>query len=124
MLVGPADLTRPMFIVFGMLASATVVQAGGIPCERMEYAQLKDSTKKELTDAYCSAIAKADLNRDLRAIKQELFDKQLALGADTSATFRELQEYGKSQVSCLRVSEAASNMLAKKYSAKAPNSCK
>ena len=111
-------------IALGALLSASAVLAGGIGCERIEYAQLKDSSKKELTAAYCSAVAMADLNKDLLAFKKELFEKQLALGVDTSAALKGMKEYGEAQVSCVSVSEAASSMLQKKYSSKAPRACK
>lgn len=111
------------FMALGLLASASVSLGAGLTCERMEYAQLKDSTKKELNDAYCSATRMADLNKDLRAIKQKLFEEQLTNGRDTSATMNGLKEYGEAQVSCLKVSDAVAAILTKKYNSKVPKSC-
>jgi hypothetical protein len=97
-----------------MVLVSTSVFAGGMTCERIEYAQLKDSSKKELSDFYCNATAKADLNKDLAAIERT---------RETAAADRTAREYGEAQVGCVRVADAASNMLLKKFGAKPPKAC-
>jgi hypothetical protein len=116
-------LSRPLLFALGTLASATTALAGGLPCDRIEYAQLKDSSRKELIDAHCRAIGRADLNASLLEIKRESRDKLAALGRHSSESVREIEELSKDRMSCLKVSESALAMLEKKYSAKAPKSC-
>lgn len=89
----------------------------GESCPKQEYARLKDSSRKELTDEFCSATRKAALNKDLIAIRQELFEKQLAMGADARGTAKELSEMREAHVSCLAAAEDAAQMLQKKFKA-------
>jgi len=120
-------MTRFLSVV-ALVASASfsgLASAGSeMPCERIEYAQLKDATRKELNDDYCNAVSKAKLNKDLGAISRQLLDRQASLGVDTSATSTDIRAKGDAEVSCIGVAESLSNMLAKKFKAKPPASCK
>jgi hypothetical protein len=105
-----------------LFGSGTCLAGEGLPCEKIEYAKLKDSTKKELTDEYCRATARGKLNEDLGKISTDFYNKQIALGANTTATRKAISERGDAQVSCMGVAEDVAAMLKKKYKA-APPSC-
>ncbi len=102
------------------LACSAAIAGEGSPCSKMEYAQLKDSSRKELIGEYCGAMAKSQLNQDLKAIQKRLFDSQLNLGVRTDATQRAMVELGNAQVSCLVAADAAAGMLLKKFKAPRP----
>ena len=57
-------------IGFAALVCGHATAGPAFPCQRIEYAQLKDSTKKELSEEYCDANRKAALNKDLAAIRR------------------------------------------------------
>lgn len=103
-------------------ATAALVHAAPA-CERMEYAQLKDSTKSELSGAYCGAMQKVALVRDLRAINERLVARQRALGVDTSAAYDKIMATYDDESACVGAAEAAKGMLFKKFKAKPPSSC-
>ena len=92
------------------------------PCEKIEYAKLKDSNRKELNEQYCRAMQRSKLNEDLRAISSELFNKQLAMGANTNQSHKDMVARGDAQISCLSVAEDVTDMLSKKFKAK-PAAC-
>jgi hypothetical protein len=102
------------------LACALSVAGPAAPCGPVEYAQLKDANRKELTDEYCTAMLKEKLNRDLGVIQKRLFDAQLQNGARTESTQRDMAALGDAQVTCLRAAEAAAGMLQKKFKAARP----
>jgi hypothetical protein len=108
--------------IIGLLCmyAASAFAGTGMPCEKLEYARLKDSSKSELTSEYCSSMSKADFNSRLKDISKELFEKRLALGVDTAAAQRDMQERGENQVSCLRAAEDAASMLKKKFKTVSP----
>lgn len=93
-----------------------------MPCEKIEYARLKDSTQKELLVAYCSAIEKSELNKKFKEISSDLFNSKLALGANTKETEKDISARADAQVSCLKVAEDISSMLTKKFKTK-PSAC-
>jgi hypothetical protein len=121
---GGAVKKKISFAMVTLLIQSTGCIAGaGMPCEKLEYARLKDSTKKELVSEYCSATGKARLNEDLYAISKESFDRRIAMGSNVTRTMQEMSEKGEAQVSCVRAAEDASAMLLKKFKAK-PLACK
>lgn len=105
------------------LYASLSIAGPGRTCEKVEYAKLKDSSKKDLAYDYCDAMKSAKLNEDFYAINKELFDKQLALGANTTDTRLKMEALGEAQSSCLRAAAEASQMLTKKYKASAPSNC-
>lgn len=124
MLLTPTVFTRRVLVAFAMLGSFNAVLAAGDFCERMEYAQLKDSSRSELTNAYCSAIAKATLNQTLENLTHDFLLKNIGRGVDESAKLIEIKEYRAARLSCLNASSAASSMMAKKYKSDISKSCK
>ena len=118
------NVSRPemIFLVFLSLFSHSELMraSSAMPCDRMEYAQLKDSTRKELTETFCGAMRKSELNAELSKIAQELFNSRLKAGYDVSVSMRDVKELGEAQVSCLKVAESASSMIEKRFKAKPP----
>lgn len=112
-------------LLFVLLTVHDFALAGkGSPCDRMEYARLKDSTRQELTSEFCSAVAKDHLNEEIGRIEEDLLHKQIAMGSrDSKATQKNVEELGDARVSCIKASEDAANMLKKKFNAPRP-SCK
>jgi hypothetical protein len=102
---------------------AAAVAGPGMSCERIEYAQLKDSSRAELVDAVCSARAKDRLDQELGATAQETFDKLNRLNANTAAVMIDMSDIREARLSCVRAADDALKMLKKKYGASAP-SCK
>lgn len=103
------------FIALGVAALVCGhATAGPIPCQRIEYAQLKDSTKKELSEEYCSANRKAVLNKDLADIRK-------SGGLQNQKAERDARELTDAQIACLEVADSAAKMLSKKFKSKAPN---
>lgn len=51
----------------------------GVPCEKIEYAQLKDSDRKELTKMYCDATERAALSAYLEGIEVAIAEEKDAL---------------------------------------------
>jgi hypothetical protein len=96
----------------GSFAFASIALGDGIPCNRIEKAQLKDSSNKELIDAYCGAKKMAEFNENLFSIAQKDGD------------IKKMKETGAAHVSCIKVAESVSKMLEKKFKAKPPESCK
>jgi hypothetical protein len=118
-----SNITRAAALAL-LAALHTVAHAGpGMSCERMEYAQLKDSSRQELSEAVCSARAKDALDQELSAIKQESFDKLSSLGASTSRVMADMHDIGEARLSCVRAADEATKMLKKKFGAAVP-SCK
>ena len=113
---------------YTLLAVLVFAQASGavagLPCERIEYAQLKDSTRKELVDMYCHAKGKSEANEELAAIHQRTVDAQRGTGVSSKTSQRMWEDAREAIVSCLRVSESVSAMMAKKFNAKPPGVCK
>jgi hypothetical protein len=114
---------RFALLLAAALTTSSASSAGGMPCATIDYAQLKDSSKGELIDAYCSASSRAQLNKDLRDVSLQLAEQQQGLGLSSSEATREASERGNAQVACLRVAESASAMLRKKFASKAPPRC-
>jgi hypothetical protein len=79
--------------------------ARNVPCDRWEYARLKDATRQELSKAYCSAERGAELNRKLAEISGQPADHD-------------------AHIVCLQAADDAQGMLVKKFKAKAPPLCK
>lgn len=98
----------------------------GAKCEAWEYAKLKDSTRQELDDRYCSAKRREKLNEDLGGIKKTLFARQLELGntAGAEVTRREMAALGDARVGCFAAAEDAHGMLKKKFKATGEPPCK
>lgn len=87
-------------------------------CVKMEYAQLKDSTRKELTDEYCLSIAKAELHDKLGQSQLDLFNSGTQTRRNSDAAMQSFKQHSEEQVACLRQAEAASSMMQKKFKAK------
>jgi len=86
-----------------------------MPCEKVEYARLKDMDRKELSSEYCSAANKAQLNQNLQKISDDSFSQS---GSRTAMEDSRLR--GEARVSCIAVQEDVARMLKKKYGAKQP----
>jgi hypothetical protein len=118
-----STITRACAIAL-LAALHTVSHAGpGMSCERMEYAQLKDSSRKELSEAVCSAKSKDALDQELGAIAKEQFEASVRLGGSMSAAMADMHDIGEARLSCVRAADEATKMLRKKFAAPAP-SCK
>lgn len=115
----PRNHNAAAAILLTLLAAPTLA----VSCDRVEYAQLKDSDRKELTEIYCRAMSKSKLHEDLRAINQAGFYKALSAGFDTRLYQTRMREQGEAQVACVGVAESASAMYTKKFKAKAAPNC-
>lgn len=51
----------------------------GVPCEKIEYAQLKDSDRKELTKMYCDTMDRVALSAYLEGIEVAIAEEKNAL---------------------------------------------
>lgn len=103
-----------------VLIQSAICNAGsGMPCEKIEYAQLKNSTKEELKYEYCLAHDRIKLNGELYAIGRKLIDS----GSSTNESQRETTEIGEAGLSCRRAAIAALGMLEKKFKTKS-QSCR
>lgn len=87
-------------------------------CEKMEYAQLKDSTQKELSEEYCSSKLKAELHEKLGKIQADLATGGTQTRRNTDEALASSRQHGDQQVACIREAEAAKAMLQKKFKAK------
>jgi hypothetical protein len=96
------------------IQSAICIAAAGMPCEKIEYAELKDKTKEELKYEYCRAKDRTRLNEELYAI----YRKEIDAGVFTSAGERERTESGDAASSCRRAAISALGMLEKKFKIK------
>lgn len=102
-------------IVSIILIQSSICNAGlGMPCEKIEYAQLKDSTKEELKYEYCRAHDRIKLNGELYAIGR----REIDTGVSTSESRRETTDIGEAGLSCRRAAIAALGMLEKKFKIK------
>ncbi len=112
-------MTRtPALLLSAALAASWAHAGAGIECRAMEYARLKDSSRKELVEAYCSDTRTAKLNSDLRQLR--LVDQPLETNRQGDERFKELRELGAQQVACVRSAEDAAGMLSKKFKAPRP----
>ena len=105
-------MIRSVLAAIGTFAFASIALGDGITCNRIAKTQLKDSSNKELIDAYCGAKKMAELNENLFSIAQKDGD------------IKKMKETGAAHVSCIKVAESVSKMLEKKFKAKPPESCK
>lgn len=101
------------------LALALVHSAGfAQSCEKMEYAQLKDSTQKELSEEYCTATLKAELHEKLGKIQLDLANSGTQTRRNTDGALVSFRQHSDQQVACIRAAEAAKAMMQKKFKAK------
>lgn len=109
---------------FVLIAAALIplesMADAGVPCRPAEYARLKDSSKQELNEAFCSATKMASLNKDIHATNKELFERLLAMGANAKPAMQEMSESADAQIACERNAEDAAAVLSKKFRAKPP----
>jgi hypothetical protein len=87
-----------------------------MPCPKMEYARLKDMSRKELMSEFCAAKDKADLNFKLQKISDDEYDRTMSRSARNSSEAR-----GDARVSCIAHQEEVARMLKKKFKAPEPN---
>lgn len=110
-------------LLMALLMQMPLCFAGaGTPCDKIEYAQLKDSSKKELQKEYCSAIDKSELNKKLKNTTADLANYLLINGSNAKEAEKDTIENGDAQVSCLKVAEDISAMMNKKFKSK-PSIC-
>ena len=112
-------MINPLLVAAILLLCHNAVSAQS-PCEKVEYAKLKDSSRAELNVEYCRAMQRSKLNEDLRKISNDTFEKQLAIGANTTKTQKDMAAFGDAQITCLSAAEEATSMLSKKFKAKPP----
>jgi hypothetical protein len=93
----------------------------GPGCEKVEYAQLKDSTKSELVEEYCVSMARANLHKKYVGLAKEAARQPDYRAPD--AAVNEIREYVAAEVSCLGAAEDAARVLKRKFGTKSP-SCK
>jgi len=110
---------KQVFILLMLILQTSNAQAD-FTCDKIDYAQLKDSTREELNKEYCRANRAAKLNEKLYGHAKDTFDQKLKLGIDTSSASRDMDERANAQISCVKVYESVSSMLAKKFKAKPP----
>ena len=109
---------KKLIILGFVLMSQISFAAGGFPCQKIEYAQLKDSSKKELTLEYCSAVGKSELNKKLKDGANDFYTQQSNAGRNTKEIEKDIVEKSDAQISCLQVAESASSMFFKKFNEK------
>ena len=97
--------------------------ASGLPCRKIDYAELKDMDKKELRSAYCGANSQAQLNRDLHKISEERLQEIRSRSGDSSAAFKEMQEAGDAEGTCLEQMSTVEGILKRKFKS-APPTCR
>lgn len=106
-------------IVLGFVLLSQISFAdGGFPCQKIEYAQLKDSSKKELRSVYCSAIEKSELNKKLKDHANDFYMIQVKSGRNSKESEKDIMEKSEAQISCLQVADSASSMFSKKFNVK------
>lgn len=105
-----------------ILAIASAACLAGPACEKPEYAQLKDMSKSELRDQYCSALRFAKLNDQekdgLRKVERDMMEK--GIYAPKGA---EVLEVTRTASACRVIAATFEERLAKRYKAKPPASC-
>lgn len=106
---------KTLFVIGFALASSICFAGEGSPCEKIEYARLKDSTRPELVSEYCVAVAKDELNQALGKIQKDRFDATMSSSAQ-----RAMSEIGDARVTCVRAAEEAARMLQQKFKAARP----
>ena len=97
--------------------------AAGLSCVPIEYAQLKDSTKSELTKMYCRAAAKSTLNYRLYLLAKERLEVDRSFGADTKEARANADEVHSDVTSCVQQQEAVSAMLLKRFKVSSTPAC-
>lgn len=85
------------------IQSVICIAAAGMPCEKVEYAELKDKTREELKYEYCRAKDRTRHNEELYAIYTGERDRT---------------ESGDAASSCRRAAISALGMLEKKFKIK------
>jgi len=94
-----------------------------MPCQSPEYARLKDASKAELREVYCSAMRKEALNKqfsaDARATGRSLAEQ----GLYNPKYGNDAIEYVRAASACGVVAGEAADWLSKRFRAKPPASC-
>lgn len=109
------------WIVAGLLLVASSCFAGeGMPCERQEYARLKDASKAELSRQYCTARAWVDMNNERVEIRQASINRLAATGVATASRAAQVVEIVEAANTCRMASVDYADMLRKRFGAKRP----
>jgi hypothetical protein len=107
--------TLAAIAVFAPVSSYSM---GGLPCDPVEYAELKDSTKKELNDLYCQSASKAELNEIMQGHSEKKRRLDITYGVSTKESDQEVNERSEAAVSCLKLMESTKRMMNKKFKSK------
>jgi hypothetical protein len=108
-------------IFLGFWAAAAMIPAhsvGGVPCDPVEYAELKDSTKEELNVLYCRSASKARFNEKMTEHAKERINLALAYGRSIKEPQQEMVQRTEDAVSCLKLMNSTSRMLEKNFKSK------
>lgn len=97
--------------------------AASLSCASIEYVQLKDSTKLELTKMYCRAAAISTFNYGMYLLAQERLDVDRSFGADTKEARTNVDEVHNAMIGCVQQQEAVSAMLLKRFKASSTPVC-
>jgi hypothetical protein len=107
-------------LLCGLSILGSACFASGLPCEKIEYAQLKDSTKNELDSLYCNSERKAEYNRFAVETSRTLFRQKMESGVNGTPVRLEAEQLGNAQVACVRVAESIAAMQQKQFQAAPP----
>jgi len=89
-------------------------------CKKIEYAQLKDSSKAELVNEYCLSMAYASIEEKSADETKEAIDAKHARGETADAYIREMAKYHANSSSCREVAVDAARVLMRKFRVKPP----
>lgn len=113
-------------IMVGAACCALPSRAGlEVACERVEYARLKDASRRDLVDGYCDAMLTADTNGKIADSSSKAFHEYLALGHLSRAeqVKGEAAAARSARSVCLRVARDAADMLRKRFPARGQPTC-
>lgn len=114
---------KSVLLAFCILPALAQAGEAGMPCKQYEYAQLKDSSKRELNDIYCAADSRVKWNSDSFYEMNKKADETLAGGQSATPLIAAMRDYSAAMQACQATAFAAWGMLEKKYKIKQP-SCK
>mgnify|MGYP003581108608 CR=1 FL=1 len=110
------------------LLLAAALAGAGLPalagdevfCDKPEYLMLKEASRGELDEAYCSARLRHIRNQGFSDVTQDFVRRSLAEGAPAEKQQEQIAAYGKAIRSCISAAGAYEDALRRRFKAK-PN---